>query len=606
MRASSQLMLERQVRKVRRRIFIQAAVNGLIVGWVAACGVVVIWLLAKPYLLGDSARAWMDWTVGGVAFAISTLGAMIWAYRSTPAPVQAALSLDERFQLRERVTTSLTLSDEQRASPAGEALLSDVQAKIASLDVGSRFPVRFGWKSMLVPLAIAAVALLAIFYEPAINSAQGNTPPASPLTPEQAREIEQKKKEYLQKPKAEAKQPNRIKNADLEKIEAKLQEILKKPMTTQDEVKDRLAEISSLEEQLKKKEKEEAEKMQGLKDQLKKLDQLSKKEKPKPGDENGASKDLRDALKDGDMKKAKDEADRLSKKLKDDQLSKKEKDHLEQELKDLKNDLERLKREREKELEDKRKENEEKRQEKEKQLEQQKDEGKLDREQYEQEKKKLEEERKKEEKEMKEQKQELDQLQKKMEKCEQCMKNGDKEGAAQAMREAAEQLEKQQQQEEQLEDIENELQRMQDLREGMAKACENGQGREGQDDDAETLSRRKDGDDQGAGKGLGKGGKGKGRRPEKKNGDSKSIDAKQRAQFDKKGAKIHIGTAGQAEKVIGKASVSIQGEIKQASQDAPEAVETQRIPRGYKDSTKGYFKNIGGQKTGENVPMPPK
>jgi hypothetical protein len=605
MAGSSHAMLERQVRKVRRRMFIQAAVNGLIVACVAACGVLAGWLLAKPHFLGDSVRPWMDWAVGGAAFAISTLGAMIWAYRSTPAPVEAALSLDERFQLRERVTTSLTLSDEQRASPAGEALLSDAQAKIAGLDVGSRFPVRFGWKSVLVPVAIAAVALLAIFYEPAINSAQGNTPPASPLTPEQAREIEQKKQEYLQKPKAETKQPNRIKNADLEKIEAKLQEILKKPMTTQDEVKDRLAEISSLEEQVKKKEKEEAEKVEGFKDQLKKLDQLSKKEKPKSGEENGPSKDLRDALKDGDMKKAKEEADRLGKKLKNDELTKKEKDHLEQEMKDLKNDLERLKRDREKELEDKRKENEEKRQEKEKQLEQQKNEGKLDKEQYEQEKKKLEEERKQEEKELKEQKQELDQLQKKMEKCEQCMKNGDKEGAAEALREAADQLEKQSQKEQQLDDLENELQRMQDLREGMAKACENG-GREGQDDDAETLSRRKDDEGKNGGKGSGKGGKGKGRRPERKNGDSKSIDAKQNAPFDKKGAKIHVGTAGQAEKVIGKASVSIQGEIKQASQDAPEAVETQRIPRGYKDSTKGYFKNIGGQKTGENVPMPPK
>ena len=139
----------------------------------------------------------------------------------------------------------------------------------------------------------------------------------------------------------------------------------------------------------------------------------------------------------------------------------------------------------------------------------------------------------------------------------------------------------------------------------MAKACENGQGgRQEQEDDAETLSRRKEGDGK-SGSG-GKGGLGKGRRPEKKTGSSKSIDAKENAQFDKRGAKIHVGTAGQAEKVIGKASVSIQGEIKQASQDAPEAVETQRIPRGYKESTKGYFKNIGDQKTGDNVPMPPK
>ena len=54
--------------------------------------------------------------------------------------------------------------------------------------------------------------------------------------------------------------------------------------------------------------------------------------------------------------------------------------------------------------------------------------------------------------------------------------------------------------------------------------------------------------------------------------------------------------------VIGKNGVSLEGEIKQASQEAPESVDRQRIPRGYQDSTKGYFKNIGNQKTGENAP----
>jgi hypothetical protein len=597
-------MLERQVQKVRRRMFVQNCVNSLIVAWISACAAMAGWLLLKPYMVGNSPQPWMDWAVGGTALGVFSLAAILWARRRTPAPIQAALSFDERFQLRERVTTSLTLSPEQQNSPAGQALLSDVQTRIESLDVGSRFPVKFGWKSALVPAAVAALALLAILYQPAINEAKGGSTPATPLTPEVAREIEQKKLEYLEKPKNNPKREQRAKNPDIEKIEAKLQEILKKPMTTEDEVKDRLAEISAFEEQKRKEENEKREKVEAFKDQLKKLDQLSKKEKPKTNEDKGPAKDLRDALEQGDTKKAKEEADRLSKKIKNDELNKKDKDHLEQELKDLKNDLERLKREREKELEDKKKENEQKRQEKEKQLEQQKKEGKLDKEQFDQEKKKLDEERKKEEQELKEQKQELDQLAKKMEKCEQCMKNGDKEGAAEALREAGEQLEKQQQAEQDADDLQNELQRMQDLREGMAKACDKCQnGREGQDGDAETLTRKKDGEDGKNGSGSGKGGIGKGRRPEKKTGDSKSIDAKERAQFDKKGAKISVGTAGQAEKVIGKSSVSIQGEIKQASQDAPEAVDTQRIPRGYKDSTKGYFKNIGGQKTGDNVPM---
>jgi hypothetical protein len=146
---------------------------------------------------------------------------------------------------------------------------------------------------------------------------------------------------------------------------------------------------------------------------------------------------------------------------------------------------------------------------------------------------------------------------------------------------------------------------MQDLRESMAKACDKpgGGGNRSGDEDAEQLTRRGEEDKDGKpNKGGNKGGIGKGKRPDGRMVDTKSVDAKQKADFDKKGAKVHVGTAGQAEKVIGKTGVSLQGEIKQASQDAPESVETQRIPRGYKDSTKGYFKNIGNQKTGENVP----
>ncbi len=252
MAPNPKLMLERQVQKVRRQMFMQAAVNGLIVGWLAACGVVAIWFLAKPFALGENASPWMDWAIGGAAAALSTIAALIWAYRKTPAPVQAALSLDERFQLRERVTTSLTLSDDQQSSPAGQALLSDAEKKIESLDVGSRFPVRFGWKSALVPAAVVAVALLVIFYQPVINKAEGGSTSAAPLTPEQVKEIEQKKQEFLAKPKSEKKQTNRPNNPNIEKIEAQVQEILKRPMTTKDEMKDRLAEMSSLEEQKRK------------------------------------------------------------------------------------------------------------------------------------------------------------------------------------------------------------------------------------------------------------------------------------------------------------------------------------------------------------------
>ena len=44
----------------------------------------------------------------------------------------------------------------------------------------------------------------------------------------------------------------------------------------------------------------------------------------------------------------------------------------------------------------------------------------------------------------------------------------------------------------------------------------------------------------------------------------------------------------------GKSSVEMEGEIKQAAQEAPEAIENQRYPKAAKDMVKGYFNNLKG------------
>jgi hypothetical protein len=45
-----------------------------------------------------------------------------------------------------------------------------------------------------------------------------------------------------------------------------------------------------------------------------------------------------------------------------------------------------------------------------------------------------------------------------------------------------------------------------------------------------------------------------------------------------------------------KTTAEIAGEVKQASQEAPEAIEQQRIPKAARDMAKGYFRNLGDQK----------
>ena len=464
------LLLDRQVRKVRRRLVLQSCVNFLIVAWLIAAALMAIWMLVKPYALTQSAKPWMDWAVGGGLFALSTLAAIVLAIRQAPSAVAAALSLDERFQLRERVTTSLAMSPVEARTPAGQALLDDANLRVESIAVGSKFPIRLGWKSALVPAAAAALAVLAIFYEPVIPPKQTQAATITPLTPEAIKEIELKKQEYLQKPKqGDPTKPEKPKSDDIKRIEAQVEEILKRPMKTTDEVKDRLAELTSLEEQMRKQQREEAEKAQGFAEQMQKLDQLQKKDRA-DGKKDGAAKDFKDQLAKGDKEKAKEEVERLSKKIKDgDLINRKDKEQLANELKDLKENLERLSREKEKEDEDKR-------QEKEKQLQEQFKDGKIDKEQLDREMNKLDQERKKTS--------DTQELADKLERAEQALRQsaeaqekGDQAGAekaqdkaAQELSEAADQLAKMQQREQNADDLDGELQRMQDLRDALGRA----------------------------------------------------------------------------------------------------------------------------------------
>jgi hypothetical protein len=77
----------------------------------------------------------------------------------------------------------------------------------------------------------------------------------------------------------------------------------------------------------------------------------------------------------------------------------------------------------------------------------------------------------------------------------------------------------------------------------------------------------------------------------------RSFETKARSEFDK-GKLIFDGYApgGNFKK---KSSVEMAGEVRQASQEAPEAIEQQRIPKAARDMAKGYFRNLGGRNEAE-------
>src|SRR5262245_6545140 len=157
--------VEQQLRRVRRRLFLQTLLDRLVWCWAAALALSAAWFLLQPLAL-PAAEDWVRWAVAGGALLAATALAAVLARVATPSRLDAALALDDRFALRERVTTSLSLGAGEEGCSAAQALLADVNRRVAGLDVPARFPVRLSWAAAVVPACAAALVLLAFFYQP--------------------------------------------------------------------------------------------------------------------------------------------------------------------------------------------------------------------------------------------------------------------------------------------------------------------------------------------------------------------------------------------------------------------------------------------------------
>jgi hypothetical protein len=81
-----------------------------------------------------------------------------------------------------------------------------------------------------------------------------------------------------------------------------------------------------------------------------------------------------------------------------------------------------------------------------------------------------------------------------------------------------------------------------------------------------------------------------------------SFDAKVKGQFDK-GKIVYDGlTPGGSFRK--RSTAEMAGQVKQASQEEPEAIDQQRIPRSARDMAKSYFRELSGIR--EAAPEPPK
>jgi hypothetical protein len=570
--------LERQLRRVRRRLFLQVVLDALLVGWAIGLAVAACWLAAQPHL-APAATPLLRWLVAGGILALSTVAAAAAAALRRPSALSAALALDARFGLKERVTTSLTLAPADAKSAAAVALLDDVNLRVAKLEVPERFPVRLKRRAWLVPVTAALLALVAIFYKPAVVTPKADADQPLAAAPEVRQEID-KKMEKLHR-KAEVKEPDKKdRSAELERLEAELDRLTRQPRETKEQARELVKDLAGIEEQIKKREQELTKHADALKEQMRQLSRTTKK-----NEDEGPAKQLKQALEQGDMEKAREEMNRLSKQLKDEQeaeklqkklqdkgmtkeerdkaekklnelkskqMSKEEKDQLGKQMQEIKEKVQRLSR---------------KKEDKEKDLRDKADKGELSKDQLRDELEQLERDASQL---SDDDLQKLERLADKLDKAQQSLKQGDGQKASELMEEAGNELG-------QLDD-ESELkelgEKLKDCEEGKSSMCD-------------ALD--------------GKPIPSAGRRRESKEVVTNSKEQRERVTMDKGKLNVIDTLPGEGFKGPRKPA-ELTEEIRRASQEAPEAIDRQKLPRSASDMAKGYFEKMRGDREKKEKP----
>jgi hypothetical protein len=546
-------VLQEQVARAHRRLFWQTWLNSLPFYWAAFLILAAAWLLVQPLLLGVTATL-VSWTIVAGALLVGTGLAVAFAWFRAPSRTEAALDLDQRFALKERTTTALTLSDEQVQSSAGQALLADVSQQLAKINIPSRFPLSLSWRRGLLPIAAAVLAVLALNIGPALRP--------NVVAANSSDQLDLAKADAIQKARADAKKKleenkkqGQGKSKEIEALELKMEQVFDKdvdPKSKEDNRK-QVQDIQELEKENNKLIKDAQTallKKDELEKQINAIDDLLTKDK----DNKGPAKDLLDALQKGDSKKAEEELQKLRDRLAKNQLTDEEKQQLAEQMEKMQKQAEQMAQQ-QKELQ--------------KLMEEAKNAGELSEEQMKELARRM------------RQLEDFEVLEAELRQCRECIR--DREGA-----EAAEKLGK----------VGKALQALagqkQDLQKEMNSTAQKGQGLDQLKANQQMLQEAR----QAICQNLGMGGNGPpgGPRPSKQT-DTNAKDAPELADIDKQG---QFKITGVGPVMPGSKTVipfkDVPDAFQKTAQKAQQAIQRQPISPEAAELLKGYYENLSNQK----------
>lgn len=538
-----------QVRRAHRRLLVEKFLHYLVWAAFIALGVAAV-AIAMPQLVAmENLPA--NWTalclwVAGVG---CVLGAGIATYVTRQSTLDAAIEIDRRYQLRERVASSLALSPHDLDSQAGQALLKDAARRIDRIDIGEKFRPHMDRRAWL-PLVPAVIVFCLIVFgsnKQAISSVEPTPTAEARAKVKKANEELQKKLEAIKK-KAESKD---LKAAEelLKELEAETKDLNK---DAPEERKKTTVKLNNLAKQLEER-RAKLGTSESLQKQMENMKELSQ----------GPADKMAKAMKEGDWKKALEELKDLQAKVAKDNLSKADKEKLQKQLDQLQKKLSEA--------------------------------TQANREAMEQLKKQIEEQRKKGDlakagelqqkldqmKQNQPQMQNLDKLAQKLQQCQNCMNKGDKQGAAQAMSDLADQLQQMQQEGQELEMLDEAMAQLQAAKNAMNgmdmdQAFQNGMGGMG----------NQFGENPGMGMGAGRG---YGPRPDEEN-PTQFRDTRVR-QKPGQGAATFGGFV-DGPNMAGQTAIAAEQELEGVNAEPADPLTSQRLPRAHGEHAEEYFKQL--------------
>jgi chemotaxis protein histidine kinase CheA len=448
------------------------------------------------------------------------------------------------------------MTEVDRDSDFGLALLADADKKAAKVDVAEKFrlkPTKIGWLPMSMVPVLVVVLMLA---EPMSETSASTTPKVDKTEVKQVLTAASKLKKRIQQQRRKA-EAEGLKEAEdmFKKMESQLDKITKASDMNR---KDAMIEMNDLKKQL-----EERRSQLGSTEQMKRALSQMKGLEAGPGDK------VAKAIEQGNLAKAKDMVKDLADKMRQGELSEAEKEQ-------LKNQVQQM----QKALEDAVKEHKKKEKELKDQIEQARREGRSgDAAKMQQKLNQMQQKNS--------QMQNMQQMAESMKNAAEACENGDAGQAADALQQMSDQLGQMQQEMSELEDLDSALDSLSESKSQMrCQQCEGGGCKECQGQG--QGQGQGFGQGQGQGQGLGRG-TGQGDRPESET-DTNTYETQVRGKV-KKGKAVITGFAdGPNRKGITREDVkqAIQGSLSEKSDPS----ENQTLPRAEREHAQQYFDQL--------------